>query len=225
MDDIANTFNTIQPVVYGGTGSSTANAAIDALGGVGRNHDQSALSASNTVKANIVKNALQSWETVADIVLASPASTIVQLNIDQYRVIHIEGWLYPTAAANIYIRFSANNGSTFDGGNNYTNLQLLGVQSSTVSMVTGPTNYIDLFGGQVGPSLSRAIQIDTYIYQAREARVTRVTTKADGADGASVIKMGLFRGVHTVALAQNAFLIGADSTTLAGGEITIRGKR
>lgn len=82
--DIEQTFNTPQPIAYGGTNATNAADALTNLGAIGFNVDQSAQSRSSADKVFTLKNSLQSWERIGDPTVAVNAPQVGWINLSPY---------------------------------------------------------------------------------------------------------------------------------------------
>lgn len=128
FDDVAQTLNTIQPISYGGTGSS--DLSLNALNlAIKDNIDQTKRVAfdvssvtTGTTRTITVGDAdltlrPQGWEKIGYTVLGSTTASIDFTGLSGYRALRVQGSLFAATSGGIMgMRVSSDNGVSYDSG-------------------------------------------------------------------------------------------------------------
>lgn len=213
MDDIANTFNTVQPPEYGGTGGSSKISAANSLEVLSYNADQTL---TDSQLAQAYENAKISWETVFS-GSVPPGASFPVIDLAPFRILRFRGALFPaTNSVNVFARLSTNNGSSYDAAANYPSLitdQTNGAPSPAGQYLTADAG-IRLNSGAV-PTVG-GIDVDLTVSEFNQAR--RCSFKQDAAqiDAALLIRSFVIRGSYTGTTARNAIQFIASSGNISG---------
>ncbi|HRA69197.1 MAG TPA: hypothetical protein PL187_24435, partial [Caldilinea sp.] len=164
------------------------------------------------------------WETIYNAAVGSTAAIDV-LNLSAYRMIWIGGTVYPASASTLFLRFSTNNGSSFDAvSGNYKLFNSL--QTSAAATPTGfwgDATGITLYSSSI--STTYGVHVDIFIDQFNYANICPVKSRMMQLDNSSVWRADQASGWHTVGTARDALRLVAGTGNVSSPRLTILGIR
>ncbi|MBB6304052.1 hypothetical protein [Rhizobium leucaenae] len=152
------------------------------------------------------------WEAIGDYTL-SAASLLDVTNLAAYRKLRITGVLTMSAASNVLLRFSTDNGSTFDStAGNYPEQALYAV-GSTVTGVSSSIGGAALFPAT--PDANFITSVNTTIEAFNKASRTTLSSKGS-VTGSGLLVAGIIDSQYLVTAPRNAIRILPISGTMTG---------
>jgi hypothetical protein len=223
--DIEQTFNTVQPEAYGGTGASTYEQALGNLGGISKSVDQSASADPAVTKVTILKNTLQAWEHISTQSYGA-AARYDFTNLGDFRSLRLSGVLLPAQTnATLLMRVSSDNGVTVVS-TDYDNQSLYGTQAgTTVSAFSSVINGALIAVGGQSNNVFYPLNFSTDIQNFNQALYTQYRTEFMGVDQTPANLIGMVGGRQKASTARNAIILLPSVSTWAGAFLTLEGVR
>lgn len=162
---------------------------------------------------------LAAWEKVGAYTL-NAASLLDVTNLSAYSKLRITGTLTMSASANVVLRFSTNNGTTFDSANNYPEQALYAI-GSTVGAVLTNLGGAALFAAGVDANFICSVNTSIECFN----KASRATLTSGGSTTASgALTAGIIDAQYLGTTARNAIRILPLSGTMTGN-LLIEGVR
>ncbi|MGY5789045.1 hypothetical protein ACXHXM_01940 len=175
-----------------------------------------------TLKVPDADVALTKWELIGDYTIAAGTAALSVTGLSAFRKIRISGRVIPSATANIAIRTSTNNGSSYDSGStdyNWTAILGTGSVVNSGNSGSGATYFLCTPGaGNAGA----AIIFETLLEAFNKAENMSAISEASGVS--TSLFNGATGGQRLSATARNALQILMTSGTFSG-TMTIEGIR
>lgn len=233
MDDISQTFNTIQPKEYGGTGSSdlSLNATdlrvkdgTDTTKRIAFNASSITTATTRTITMGDADVTLrpQSWELISSALYGS-VTTIDFTDLGAYRYLRLSGRFIPaTSGANVLFNVSTNNGASFVTTAGTYGMQTLLTDGATSSSNRNTTaTGINL--GSADNSTGNFVNMTISNFANLSVMIAKGETSAYNSGGNPLLWS--FNGYFNQIILRNAFRLSLTSGSFNSAHVVLEGIR